>query len=40
MSNQPIPNGLLPTNQPDLFFEDNAVGRMKKKRVGRQRRRD
>jgi creatinine amidohydrolase/Fe(II)-dependent formamide hydrolase-like protein len=25
-----IPQGLIPTNQPDLFFEDNAVGRMKK----------
>ena len=24
------PNGFLPTNQPDLFFEDNPVGRMKK----------
>ena len=21
-----IPEGLLPTNQPDLFFEDNGVG--------------
>ncbi len=30
MSSQVIPQGLLPTNQPDLFFEDNAVGRMKK----------
>lgn len=26
----PAPKGLLPTNQPDLWFEDNAVGRMKK----------
>ena len=25
-----VPKGFLPTNQPDLFFEDNAVGRMKK----------
>lgn len=25
-----VPQGFLPTNQPDLFFEDNAVGRMKK----------
>jgi creatinine amidohydrolase/Fe(II)-dependent formamide hydrolase-like protein len=25
-----IPKGLIPTEQPDLFFEDNAVGRMKK----------
>jgi creatinine amidohydrolase/Fe(II)-dependent formamide hydrolase-like protein len=24
------PIGLLPTDQPDLFFEDNAVGRLKK----------
>ncbi len=30
MSKQVIPAGLLPTNQPDLFFEDNAVGRLKK----------
>lgn len=27
---QKAPPGLLPTDQPDLFFEDNAVGRMKK----------
>jgi creatinine amidohydrolase len=27
---QIIPPGLLPTEQPDLFFEDNTVGRMKK----------
>jgi creatinine amidohydrolase/Fe(II)-dependent formamide hydrolase-like protein len=26
----PTPPGLIPTEQPDLFFEDNAVGRMKK----------
>ena len=26
----PAPKGLLPTEQPDLWFEDNAVGRMKK----------
>lgn len=25
-----IPKGYLPTQEPDLFFEDNAVGRMKK----------
>ncbi len=25
-----VPPGKLPTNQPDLWFEDNAVGRMKK----------
>jgi creatinine amidohydrolase/Fe(II)-dependent formamide hydrolase-like protein len=25
-----IPKGLIPTEQPDLFFEDNAVGRLKK----------
>ena len=25
-----VPEGLLATNQPDLYFEDNAVGRMKK----------
>jgi len=25
-----IPRGLMPTDQPDLFFEDNAVGRLKK----------
>ena len=25
-----VPKGFLPTNQPDLFFEDNAVGRLKK----------
>ncbi|PWB56586.1 MAG: creatininase [Anaerolineales bacterium] len=24
------PNGFIPTNQPDLFFEDNPTGRMKK----------
>ncbi|MBI3913059.1 MAG: creatininase family protein, partial [Chloroflexi bacterium] len=26
----PAPKGLLATNQPDLWFEDNTVGRMKK----------
>jgi creatinine amidohydrolase len=26
----PIPKGWLPSNQPDLWFEDNAVGRLKK----------
>lgn len=30
MSNHVIPQGLLPTNLPDLFFEDNEVGRLKK----------
>ena len=30
MSTQIVPKGFLPTDQPDLFFEDNAVGRMKK----------
>ncbi|HEX9925871.1 MAG TPA: creatininase family protein, partial [Anaerolineae bacterium] len=33
MSNQEngrVPEGLLATNQPDLFFEDDAIGRMKK----------
>jgi len=25
-----IPKGLIPTDQPDLFFEENAVGRLKK----------
>jgi creatinine amidohydrolase len=29
MSNS-VPQGLLATDQPDLFFEDNTVGRMKK----------
>ena len=29
MSTQ-TPKGLLATNQPDLFFEDTAVGRLKK----------
>ncbi len=29
MSTQ-TPKGLLATKQPDLFFEDNAVGRLKK----------
>ncbi len=29
MSNN-IPEGLLATNQPDLFFEDDVIGRMKK----------
>jgi len=27
---QTAPPGLLPTGQPDLFFEDNSVGRLKK----------
>ncbi|HZU87430.1 MAG TPA: creatininase family protein, partial [Anaerolineaceae bacterium] len=30
MTNPNVPKGYLPTNQPDLFFEDNAVGRLKK----------
>jgi len=30
MAEQRTPAGLLATNQPDLFFEDNTVGRMKK----------
>jgi creatinine amidohydrolase len=30
MSENVVPKGLLPTNQMDLFFEDNTVGRMKK----------
>ncbi len=30
MSEKRIPPGLLATDQPDLFFEDNSVGRLKK----------
>lgn len=30
MSEKPVPEGLLATDQPDLFFEDNTVGRLKK----------
>ncbi|MGD9046574.1 MAG: 3-dehydro-scyllo-inosose hydrolase [Anaerolineae bacterium] len=30
MSEKSVPEGLLPTNEPDLFFEDNTVGRLKK----------
>jgi creatinine amidohydrolase/Fe(II)-dependent formamide hydrolase-like protein len=30
MSEKPIPAGLLASDQPDLFFEDNTVGRLKK----------
>ncbi len=30
MDEKCLPEGLLPTDQPDLFFEDNSVGRMKK----------
>ena len=30
MSEKELPEGLLPTDQPDLFFEDNPVGRLKK----------
>jgi len=29
-SQQIVPKGLLPTDQPDLFFEDNSVGQLKK----------
>jgi creatinine amidohydrolase/Fe(II)-dependent formamide hydrolase-like protein len=30
MSDRKVPEGLLATDQPDLFFEDNTVGRLKK----------
>jgi len=30
MPERKVPEGLLPTDQPDLFFEDNTVGRLKK----------
>jgi len=30
MPQKKLPEGLLPTDQPDLFFEDNPVGRLKK----------
>ena len=30
MSERKVPEGLLATDQPDLFFEDNSVGRLKK----------
>jgi len=30
MPKQHLPPGLLPSDQPDLFFEDNAVGHLKK----------
>jgi creatinine amidohydrolase/Fe(II)-dependent formamide hydrolase-like protein len=30
MSEKKVPVGLLPTDEPDLFFEDNTVGRLKK----------
>ena len=30
MSKQTVPAGMLATNEPDLFFEDNTVGRTKK----------
>ncbi|MGD2206685.1 MAG: 3-dehydro-scyllo-inosose hydrolase [Anaerolineae bacterium] len=30
MSENVLPPGLLPSDQPDLFFEDNTVGRLKK----------
>jgi creatinine amidohydrolase/Fe(II)-dependent formamide hydrolase-like protein len=30
MTKKEVPEGMLATDQPDLFFEDNTVGRMKK----------
>ena len=30
MSEKKVPEGLLATDEPDLFFEDNTVGRLKK----------
>ncbi|MEE8392635.1 MAG: hypothetical protein V3S14_17800 [Anaerolineae bacterium] len=30
MAEKKLAEGLLPTDQPDLFFEDNTVGRLKK----------
>ena len=30
MSEKVVPQGFLATNEPDLFFEDNPVGRLKK----------
>ncbi|MBN1315029.1 MAG: hypothetical protein JXA42_06160, partial [Anaerolineales bacterium] len=30
MTKQTLPEGLLASDQPDLFFEDNTVGRLKK----------
>jgi len=30
MTDHKAPSGYLPTDQPDLFFEDNEVGRLKK----------
>jgi creatinine amidohydrolase len=30
MSEKQVPEGMLATNEPDLFFEDNTVGRLKK----------
>jgi len=30
LSSRQSPEGWLPTDQPDLFFEDNTVGRLKK----------
>jgi creatinine amidohydrolase len=30
MTDRQVPEGLLATDQPDLFFEDNTVGRLKK----------
>lgn len=30
MPSKKVPAGMMPSDQPDLFFEDNSVGRMKK----------
>ncbi len=30
MAKREVPEGMLASNQPDLFFEDNSVGRLKK----------
>ena len=30
MPEKKVPEGLLATQEPDLFFEDNSVGRLKK----------
>ena len=30
MSDRKVPEGMLATEEPDLFFEDNTVGRLKK----------
>ena len=34
------PDGWLSSDQPDLYFEDNAIGRMKHEPVARRQRRD